>query len=148
MAVVDRPEQVDAPPGPAFPQAAPPDPLLGDVDPLHVDGHEVDAFDPTPVPSRPRVLSPRDPVAKDVLALAGVLAILAFLWGRQRGIVYWHDEGISIGISSHPLAEIPRLLRQDGPAVHLSHAPGDRAGPAGQVPQVRHGPGAAEGGGP
>ncbi len=114
MAVVDRPEQVDAPPGPASPQAASPDPLLGDVDPLHFDGHEVDAFDPTPVPSRPRALSRRDPVAKDVLALAGVLAILAFLWGRQRGIVYWHDEGISIGISSHPLAEIPRLLRQDG----------------------------------
>jgi hypothetical protein len=49
-----------------------------------------------------------------MLALAGVAVILAFLWGRDRGILYWHDEGISIGISSHPLAEIPRLLRQDG----------------------------------
>ena len=112
MAVVDRPEQVEAPPRPRLPASGEPEPIAVDVDPLQLDeGH---AFDPTPVASRPRALSPRDPVARDVLALAGVLVVLAFLWGRQRGVVYWHDEGISIGIASHPLAELPRLLRQDG----------------------------------
>jgi mannosyltransferase len=110
MAVVDRPEKVDAPPRPGPSHATAPDPL----DPLDLDGDPGDAFDPTPVSSRPRSLSRRDPVVADMLALAGVLVVLAFLWGRQRGVVYWHDEGISIGISSHPLAEIPRLLRQDG----------------------------------
>jgi len=42
------------------------------------------------------------------------MAVLGFLWGRGRHVWYWVDEGISIGISSHPLAQIPRLLRQDG----------------------------------
>src|SRR3954468_13298601 len=27
---------------------------------------------------------------------------------------YWIDEGISVGIASHPLADIPRVLGQDG----------------------------------
>ncbi|HEX2193165.1 MAG TPA: glycosyltransferase family 39 protein [Acidimicrobiales bacterium] len=114
MAVVDRPEQVEAPPRP-WPSAGEGlDPLAADVDPLDQEDEEGRSFDPTPVTSRPRVLSARDPVVRDLLALGGVLAALAFLWGRQRGIVYWHDEGISIGIASHRLDEIPRLLRQDG----------------------------------
>ena len=112
MAVVNRPEQVEAPPRPRIPDRERAEPLPPDVDPLELD--EADPFDPTPVSSRPRSMSPRDPVVRDLLALGGVLVVLAFLWGRQRGIVYWHDEGISIGIASHPVDEIPRLLRQDG----------------------------------
>jgi uncharacterized membrane protein len=30
------------------------------------------------------------------------------------GRTYWIDEGITVGISSHPLAQLPRLLREDG----------------------------------
>ena len=114
MAVVDRPEHVEAPPRPRLPAPGEPEALVVEVDPLDLEDDEGHAFDPTPVPSLPRTLSARDPVFRDVLALAGVLVALAFLWGRQRGIVYWHDEGISIGIASHPLSEIPGLLRQDG----------------------------------
>ncbi|HWC12006.1 MAG TPA: glycosyltransferase family 39 protein, partial [Acidimicrobiales bacterium] len=113
MAVVDRPEHVDVPPAPV-PASTPPGALVGDVGPLSLGGEDGPAFDPTPVPSRPRAFSPRDPVMVDLLALVGVLVVLAFLWGRQRGVIYWHDEGISIGIASHSLGEIPRLLRQDG----------------------------------
>ncbi len=32
----------------------------------------------------------------------------------NMGRAYWVDEGISVGIASHPLAKIPGLLRQDG----------------------------------
>ena len=50
----------------------------------------------------------------DLLAVAGLIVLLAFLWGRGRHVWFWLDEGISVGISSHPLTEIPALLRQDG----------------------------------
>ena len=50
----------------------------------------------------------------DLLAVAGLIVLLAFLWGRGRHVWFWLDEGISVGISSHPLSEIPALLRQDG----------------------------------
>ncbi|HEX2193164.1 MAG TPA: glycosyltransferase family 39 protein [Acidimicrobiales bacterium] len=61
-----------------------------------------------------RLLSPANRVALDRLALVGVVLGLAFLWGRARGVWYWGDEGLAIGIASHPLADIPGLLRQDG----------------------------------
>jgi mannosyltransferase len=50
----------------------------------------------------------------DVLAVAGLVAVLAFLWGRGAAKWYWLDEGIAAGIASHPLGDIPELLRQDG----------------------------------
>lgn len=50
----------------------------------------------------------------DVVALVAMVALLAFLWGRGRHVWYWVDEGIAVGISSHPLGQIPELLRQDG----------------------------------
>ena len=50
----------------------------------------------------------------DVLAVVGLVILLAFLWGRGRHVWFWLDEGISVGISSHPLSRIPALLRQDG----------------------------------
>jgi mannosyltransferase len=110
VTVVDRPEHTEAP----TPASSPTDLLVDGLDPLGLDGTEARAFDPTPVTSRPRSLSWRDPVTADTLALGAVLLVVGFLWSRQRGIVYWHDEGISIGIASHDLTEIPRLLRQDG----------------------------------
>jgi len=57
-------------------------------------------------PSGRRVL-----VAAAVLALAGVGAMLRL---RALSAPYWIDEGISVGISSHPVGAIPGLLRQDG----------------------------------
>lgn len=50
----------------------------------------------------------------DVAALAGLMAVLAFLWGRGRSTWYWMDEAISVGIASQPLGSIPDLLRLDG----------------------------------
>ena len=50
----------------------------------------------------------------DVLVMVALVALLAFLWGRGRHVWYWLDEGISVGIASHSLGEIPELLRQDG----------------------------------
>jgi mannosyltransferase len=50
----------------------------------------------------------------DLLAVAGLVAVLALLWGRGAGKWYWLDEGIAAGIASHPLSEIPELMRQDG----------------------------------
>lgn len=49
----------------------------------------------------------------DVAALGALLVVLGLLWGRARHTWYWLDEGIALGISSHPLWEIPDLLRQD-----------------------------------
>lgn len=46
-----------------------------------------------------------------LLALMGASALLR-LDGLQFSL--WSDEGISVGIATHPLADIPALLRQDG----------------------------------
>ncbi len=59
----------------------------------------------------------RDALARrrgDVAALVGLVAVVAFLWARGAGKWYWLDEGIAAGIASHPLGDIPELLRQDG----------------------------------
>ena len=49
---------------------------------------------------------------------AGLLAVLTAASLALRladfGAGLWMDEGISVGIASHPLGEIPGLLRQDG----------------------------------
>jgi mannosyltransferase len=66
---------------------------------------DVEATPPAPVPR---------PTAVDVAVLVGLTLLLAFLWGRGRHVWFWLDEGISVGISSHPLSAIPELLRQDG----------------------------------
>jgi mannosyltransferase len=47
--------------------------------------------------------------------IVGALTLLAFaLRVPNLGRAYWVDEGISVGIASHPLSEIPGLLREDG----------------------------------
>lgn len=51
---------------------------------------------------------------RDVAAMAALVGVLAVLWGRGAGTWFWLDEGIAIGISSHPLASIPELLARDG----------------------------------
>ena len=48
-------------------------------------------------------------------AFVGLLTLLALaLRAPNVGRAYWIDEGISVGIASHPLRQLPRLLRQDG----------------------------------
>jgi mannosyltransferase len=48
------------------------------------------------------------------LPLLALLGLSAYLRTRGLGDSLWIDEGISVGIASHPAAEIPGLLRQDG----------------------------------
>jgi len=52
--------------------------------------------------------------SRDRLLLGGLLALAAVLRLPTVGRAYWIDEGISIGIASHPLGQIPHLLRLDG----------------------------------
>lgn len=49
--------------------------------------------------------------------LAAMCAIVAVSIYRRTELIhlyYWIDEGLSVGIASHPLAHIPGLMRQDG----------------------------------
>jgi mannosyltransferase len=47
-------------------------------------------------------------------AVAAVTVVAAVLRLRALSAPYWIDEGISVGIASHPLGAIPGLLREDG----------------------------------
>ncbi len=69
------------------------------------------ALRPAPTPtSDPRPVWLR----RDRVTVAA-LVILAFaLRVPNLGRAYWVDEGITIGISSHPVSQIPGLLRHDG----------------------------------
>jgi hypothetical protein len=49
-----------------------------------------------------------------LLAVAGLTAVAVFLRTRTLGAAFWIDEGLTVGISSHPLLDIPGVLRQDG----------------------------------
>jgi mannosyltransferase len=76
----------------------------------------------TAVADRPRDRSgPRSPefarVAGYALGAAVLLVLVAVsTWERTRAIhtSFWMDEGLSVGIASHPFSDIPHLLRQDG----------------------------------
>lgn len=46
-----------------------------------------------------------------LLVLTGISAVLRI---RQLHFHFWVDEGISVGIASHPLSQLPHLLREDG----------------------------------
>jgi mannosyltransferase len=48
------------------------------------------------------------------LALLALVALSCYERTRALNASYWIDEGISVGIASHPLADIPGLMRQDG----------------------------------
>jgi mannosyltransferase len=47
-------------------------------------------------------------------ALIALIAISAVVRTRAIGGSFWMDEGLSVGISSHALMDIPGVLRQDG----------------------------------
>ncbi|MDP9071348.1 MAG: glycosyltransferase family 39 protein [Actinomycetota bacterium] len=83
------------------------------------EGPEADGRRETPSPQPPtgetreRPSGARAPLLGDMAALAGLVAVVAFLWGRAWRTWFWLDEGIAAGISSHSLASIPDLLRQE-----------------------------------
>jgi mannosyltransferase len=49
-----------------------------------------------------------------IVAVLGFTAVAAILRAHALGARFWIDEGISVGIASHPLTAIPGVLRQDG----------------------------------
>ncbi len=49
-----------------------------------------------------------------VLGLLALIALSALLKLDYQAQHFWIDEGLSVGIASHPLSEIPQVLRQDG----------------------------------
>jgi hypothetical protein len=49
-----------------------------------------------------------------VLAVGGLTVLAAILRDRALGAPFWIDEGLSVGIASHPFADIPTVLRVDG----------------------------------
>jgi hypothetical protein len=49
-----------------------------------------------------------------LVAVTGLLLISLYLRTRTLDAAFWIDEGLSVGIASHPLIEIPSVLRQDG----------------------------------
>jgi hypothetical protein len=48
------------------------------------------------------------------LALVLLVGVSLFLRTRAIGVGFWIDEGLTVGIASFPLPEIPGVLRQDG----------------------------------
>jgi mannosyltransferase len=77
-----------------------------------------------PIASKPSAVdraagSPRrhaDPLAIALAALvtAALVALSAYLRTRIINGQFWMDEGLSVGIASHPLTDIPHVLRSDG----------------------------------
>ena len=66
-----------------------------------------------PPPPRPGVLG-RVAAVPPAAVVAGLVVASALLRLRGLGTWYWIDEGISLGIASHPLTEIPGVLVKDG----------------------------------
>ncbi len=52
--------------------------------------------------------------AATVALLAALVGVSLFVRSRALDATFWIDEGLSVGISSYPLLEIPEVLRQDG----------------------------------
>jgi mannosyltransferase len=73
-------------------------------------------------PAVPRVVDVREPKwlervptwASTGGILVVLIAISAFIRTRYIGGQFWMDEAITTGIASHPLSEIPGILRHDG----------------------------------
>ena len=74
-----------------------------------------EGFGDAPRPGNPRSLArlrvSRWAIFGLLLALTAASALLRI---RQLNFYYWVDEGISVGISSHHLSQLPSLLREDG----------------------------------
>src|SRR5579871_7043350 len=49
-----------------------------------------------------------------VVALLVMLGVSVWLRTVALHFYFWVDEGISVGIASHPLSQIPGLMRRDG----------------------------------
>ena len=62
----------------------------------------------------PRLESLRTGMVGVVLLVGGLLVVSLYLRTRALGASLWMDEGLSIGIASQPLFDIPSVLRQDG----------------------------------
>src|SRR5918997_6819193 len=62
----------------------------------------------------PRLASLPNSFVLPALLLLGLLAVSAYLRTNSLGESLWMDEGLSIGISSQPLFDIPGILRMDG----------------------------------
>jgi mannosyltransferase len=56
----------------------------------------------------------RKRLRQDRLIVGGFVLLGFALRAPNLGRAYWVDEGISVGIASHPLNQIPQLLREDG----------------------------------
>jgi mannosyltransferase len=70
------------------------------------------------VASRARALPSIGPLSTGLLVPAAVLVVLlavsTYLRTKSLGDSLWMDEGLSIGIASQPLFDIPHVLRVDG----------------------------------
>lgn len=53
-------------------------------------------------------------VRRDGLIVGALVLLALVLRAPNLGRAYWIDEGISVGIASHPLRQLPGLLRMDG----------------------------------
>ncbi|MHB8658940.1 MAG: glycosyltransferase family 39 protein [Solirubrobacteraceae bacterium] len=49
-----------------------------------------------------------------LVVISALVLISAYLRSRALHVHFWVDEGLSVGIASHPLSKIPALMRQDG----------------------------------
>src|ERR671917_16542 len=62
----------------------------------------------------PRLAAMPNSFVLPVVLLLGLLAVSAYLRTNSLGESLWMDEGLSIGIASQPLFDIPGVLRMDG----------------------------------
>lgn len=87
----------------------------------------------------PRLQSLPTGATSIALVLGGLMLVSLYLRTRALGASLWMDEGLSIGIASQPLSDIPHVLRQDGSpplyymALHvwmsvIGRGPGDTQG--------------------
>ena len=53
-------------------------------------------------------------MGRDPVLVGALVALAVVLRAPNLGRAYWIDEGISVGIASHPLSRLPALLRRDG----------------------------------
>ncbi len=66
------------------------------------------------VAARLRALALPVSLQRTALALAFLVGVSLALRTQAIHARYWIDEGLSVGIASHPIGDIPGLLRQDG----------------------------------
>lgn len=61
-----------------------------------------------------RLAAPENATAVSLAITAGLVLVSIVLRTRALRAGFWIDEGLSVGIASHPLFSIPNLLHQDG----------------------------------